>query len=125
VQECFVNIEKHAQAKEASVLVRSKEDKFLLICISDNGMGFSPPDRDGSLSLLAQGHFGLWGMYERAASLSGTLIVDSSEGEGATITLQIPLISLGGGGGKKTIFILMTHNALIGGHSMAHNGTDA
>ena len=95
VQECLVNIEKHAQAKEASVLVRSKEDKFLLICISDNGRGFSPPDRDGSLSLLAQGHFGLWGMYERAASLSGTLIVDSSEGKGAMITMQIPFINTG------------------------------
>jgi signal transduction histidine kinase len=98
VQECFANIEKHAQAKEASVLVRSEGDKTLFICVSDNGRGFSPPDRDESRRLLAEGHFGLWSMYERAASLSGTLIVDSSEGEGAIITLQIPLISWGGGG---------------------------
>jgi signal transduction histidine kinase len=98
VQECLANIEKHAQAKEASVLVRSEENQSLLVCVSDNGRGFSPPDRDSSLLLLAEGHFGLWSMYERAAALSGTLTVDSSEGEGAMITLQIPLISRGGGG---------------------------
>jgi signal transduction histidine kinase len=97
VQECLVNIEKHARATEASVLVRGEEGKSLSVCVSDNGMGFSPPDRDGSLSLLAEGHFGLWSMYERAASLSGTLSVDSNEGEGAMLTLQIPYIIRGGG----------------------------
>jgi signal transduction histidine kinase len=30
------------------------------------------------------------GMHERAAAISGTLTVDSSVGEGAIITLQIP-----------------------------------
>ena len=90
VQECFANIEKHAQAKEASVLVRSEGDKTLLVCVSDNGRGFSPPDRDESRRLLAEGHFGLWSMYERAASLSGTLSVDSGEGEGTVLSLRIP-----------------------------------
>jgi signal transduction histidine kinase len=99
VQECLANIEKHAQAAGASVLVRSEGGKTLFVCVSDNGRGFSPPARDESRRLLAEGHFGLWSMYERAASLSGTLIVDSSEGEGAIITMQIPLISRGGGGG--------------------------
>jgi signal transduction histidine kinase len=101
VQECLANIEKHAKAEEASVLVRSEEGKTLLVCISDNGRGFSPPNRDESRRLLAEGHFGLWSMYERAAAISGTLIVDSSEGEGAVITLQIPLVSHGGGGGGE------------------------
>jgi signal transduction histidine kinase len=30
-------------------------------------------------------------MYERAASLNGTLALDSEGGEGATVTLEIPL----------------------------------
>ena len=104
VQECFANIEKHAQAAGASVLVRSDGDKTLFVCVSDNGRGFSPPDRDESRRLLAEGHFGLWNIYERAASLSGTLIIDSSEGEGAIITMQIPLISREGGGVENDFY---------------------
>jgi len=95
VQECLANIGKHAQATEASVLVRSEENQSLLICVSDNGRGFLPPDRDSSRRLLAEGHFGLWSMYERAASLSGMLTVDSGEGEGVIVTLQIPFESEG------------------------------
>jgi signal transduction histidine kinase len=116
VQECLANIEKHAQAKEASVLVRGEGNKSLIVCVSDDGRGFSPPvtstkpgllkrgrvkvplwTRDSSLRLLAEGHFGLWSMYERAAALSGTLTIDSDDG--VMITLQIPFISRGGGGG--------------------------
>jgi signal transduction histidine kinase len=89
VQECLANVEKHAQAAEASVLVRSEEDT-LLICVSDSGRGFSPPGRDRSSRLLAEGHFGLWSMYERAAAISGTLTIDSGVDEGTMITLQIP-----------------------------------
>jgi signal transduction histidine kinase len=95
VQECLANIEKHAQAEEASVLIRGEEDKSLLICVSDNGKGFAPPDRDSSRRLLAEGHFGLWSMYERAAAISGTLSVDSGEGEGTVLSLHIPVGSEG------------------------------
>ena len=90
VQECLANIEKHAGAAEAAVLVRSGENT-LLVSVSDSGRGFSPPGRDESGRLLTEGHYGVWGMYERAAAISGTLTVDSSVGEGAIITLQIPL----------------------------------
>jgi len=98
VQECLANIEKHAQATEATVLVRSEEcsahaELALLICVQDNGRGFSPPEKDGSHRLLTEGHFGLWSMHERAAAISGALTVDSSEGEGTVITLRIPCIS--------------------------------
>jgi len=91
VQECLANIEKHAKAAETSVLVYKKETDTLVICVSDNGIGFSPPGRDSSDYLRSQGHMGFWGMYERAASINGTLRVDSEKGEGAMITLQIPL----------------------------------
>ena len=86
----LANIEKHAGAAEAAVLVRSGENT-LLVSVSDSGRGFSPPGRDESGRLLTEGHYGLWGMHERAAAISGTLTVDSSVGEGAIITLQIPL----------------------------------
>jgi len=106
VQECLANIEKHSGATEASVLVRIQAGpaagtagfpsaQSLLISVSDNGRGFSPPDRYSSRLLRTEGHFGLWNMYERAASLSGILKVDSASGEGAIVSLQIPFLSGG------------------------------
>ena len=77
-----------------SVLVRSSKTE-LLICIRDNGRGlsagFAPLDRDSCRKLRVQGHFGLWNMHERAASLGGTLAIDSEAGEGTIITLRVPL----------------------------------
>jgi len=90
VQECLANIEKHAAASEVSVLVRNSAENELLINISDNGKGFSPPDKNSYSNLRADGHFGLWSIYERAASLAGNLVVDSVIGEGTVITLRVP-----------------------------------
>jgi signal transduction histidine kinase len=94
VQECLANIEKHSRATEVSVLVCNKEGN-LLVCVSDNGRGFSPPDRHSLQELYLQGNFGLWNMYERACTLNGTLIVDSGAGTGTVISLQLPLLSGG------------------------------
>jgi signal transduction histidine kinase len=70
----------------------------LRINVSDNGRGFTVPDGDSRLRLRTAGHFGLWTMHERAASLYGTLVIDSEEGEGTHITLEIPLIQENAGG---------------------------
>ena len=91
VQECLTNIEKHAEATETSVLVHGNNNGELVICVSDNGKGFSPPDRDSCRKLRAGGHYGLWSIYERAASIYGTLTFDSNAGEGTMVTLQIPI----------------------------------
>jgi signal transduction histidine kinase len=87
VQECLANIEKHAGADEVSVLAYGDADSALAICVSDNGKGFTPPDNN-FYRLRAGGSFGLWGMHERAATIGGTLSVESVAGEGATITLR-------------------------------------
>ncbi|MDR2096262.1 MAG: sensor histidine kinase [Treponema sp.] len=99
VQECLANIEKHAQAGESAVLVCNGEPRggasappVLRISVSDNGRGFTAPDRDSRLRLRAEGRFGLWSMYERAASLRGTLVMDSEAGGGTVITLETPLV---------------------------------
>jgi signal transduction histidine kinase len=90
VQECLTNIEKHAEAAEASMIVRSIKEGELVMCVSDNGKGFSPPNRDSSQVLRSGGHYGLWSIYERAASISATVTIDSEAGEGTTVTLYIP-----------------------------------
>jgi signal transduction histidine kinase len=91
VQECLANIEKHAEATEVSVACYNNEKCVLVISVSDNCRGFSPPDRDSCRSLRAAGHYGLWSIYERAASISSVVTLDSFEGEGTMVTLQVPL----------------------------------
>jgi signal transduction histidine kinase len=100
VQECLANIEKHADADEVSVLAYGMSAGMaasmaadnakgeLSICVSDNGKGFTLPDGDFR-SLCTERHFGLRGMYERAASLGGTLNIESEIGDGTAITLRI------------------------------------
>jgi len=39
VQEAFSNIEKHSESKEVTLTARYKEDKALLICVTDDGKG--------------------------------------------------------------------------------------
>ncbi|WP_461256131.1 sensor histidine kinase [Treponema sp. R80B11-R83G3] len=95
VQECLTNIEKHAEASETSVIVRSVKEGELVICISDNGKGFSPPDRDSLRTLRSDGgHYGLWNIYERAASIQAEVTIDSEKGEGTMVTLKIPFTGL-------------------------------
>jgi signal transduction histidine kinase len=91
VQECLANVEKHSQAATAPVVIRNMEAELLII-VSDNGRGFEPPDRDSCQKLKEQKHYGLWSIYERTASLNGTLVIDSEAGEGTTITLRVPIL---------------------------------
>jgi nitrate/nitrite-specific signal transduction histidine kinase len=81
----------------------------LLICVSDSGRGFDPQD-DDFRRFAAEGHFGIRNMFERAAIVGGKLTIDSESGEGATISLEVPLVHSDnyltnvGGGGKWTLF---------------------
>jgi len=90
VQECLNNIEKHSGAAECSALVYRGTAGEIIFSVSDDGKGFTPPDRDSSKNLKEQGCFGLWGMYERAAAMGGELILESEGGEGTTVTLCLP-----------------------------------
>jgi len=89
VQECLANVEKHAKASEVSVLIRSNTEGELLFFVTDNGKGFEKTDKDFYRVIRAKGHFGLWNMQERAASMNGVLSVDSEAGGGTTIKLKI------------------------------------
>ncbi len=90
VQESLANVEKHAKASEVSVLVRSNAEGKLLMFVTDNGNGFEKTDKDFYRVMRAKGHFGLWNMQERAASMNGVFSIDSETGEGASVKLIIP-----------------------------------
>jgi len=87
VQEALANIEKHAKATEAIVMLRCDNNRCISVCISDDGKGFNPPGERKHYSNI---HLGIRGMNERAAYLGGTLEIKSEIGEGSLVFLKIP-----------------------------------
>jgi len=87
-QEALANAARHAHATHISVDLRYHSTR-LTLTITDNGRGFQTTDD----SLPARGHFGLQGMYERAAQIDAQLTVESSQGKGTTITLDAPIVA--------------------------------
>jgi signal transduction histidine kinase len=83
-QEALANIAKHAQASRVLVTLRRINEQISLQII-DNGQGF---DIDRQPDVL--GH-GLSNMAERAQQAGGEFEIVSSEGDGTTVTVRVPL----------------------------------
>lgn len=86
VQEALNNVIKHARAHRAEVTLIFEAE--LCVTISDDGVGFSVPDRVETLTEL--GHFGLIGLRERAELIGARLTITSSP-RGTTVELRLPL----------------------------------
>ena len=82
VQEALTNVVKHAQAGHVSIVLSQRDGKVAAV-IEDDGRGFS-----GEAD--AEGGLGLVGMRERVALLGGRLGLESSEGAGTTIVVEVP-----------------------------------
>lgn len=82
VQECLTNIIKHSEATEADVNLLALSDKIFLISVIDNGRGFDMQSVNSG--------FGLTNIRERADMLNAKMVVDSAEGQGTRVILEIP-----------------------------------
>ncbi|MCL5256497.1 MAG: GAF domain-containing protein [Chloroflexi bacterium] len=91
VQEALTNVRKHAHATRVSVKMEPQGDD-VLVTIEDNGVGFDLASVTGS----AGEQFGLRTMRERAISIGGDLIVESTIGAGTRIIVRIPAEREGG-----------------------------
>jgi signal transduction histidine kinase/ligand-binding sensor domain-containing protein len=87
VQESLNNIVKHSEASEAVVIVERKLDHVLLI-VRDNGRGGAPNVLDTS---FPHSGLGLTGIIERSQSLGGKASIRSVQGQGTTVTLEVPV----------------------------------
>ena len=87
VQESLRNIGKHAVASRVWLTISFPPSETRLV-VKDNGRGFMPPDRIGDLAV--SGKLGLTGMQERARLIGATLSIESSPGQGSTVTVVIP-----------------------------------
>jgi len=87
VQECLTNALKHSGANRVQI-VAHRVNGALKVRVEDDGRGFEPAEcfepTDGT-------GMGLVGLAERTRSLGGQLHINSAPGEGARITLTIPV----------------------------------
>lgn len=85
VQEALTNVAKHAQAQNVSIVL-NRLARTVSAVIEDDGRGFSAlPEADDRRGL------GLVGMQERVGLLSGRLQIESTEGSGTTLVVEVPL----------------------------------
>ena len=92
VQESLTNVARHSGARTAAVTLSYMED-IIVLDVQDDGKGFVPKPGAGD----GQSGFGLHGMRERVEALEGSLQVESTPGEGTTISLMMPVFRPVGG----------------------------
>lgn len=82
-QEGLTNVRKHARAKAATVVLDYAGTDLVRLEVRDDGRGLNgDPAPDNG--------FGLIGLRERMAGLGGRVSVDSAEGHGLTLTVEVP-----------------------------------
>ncbi len=99
-QEGLTNVARHAHANRVEINIQ-KLPGWIGMKIKDDGKSFQV-----ERVLLARGgnRLGLLGMRERLEMVGGRFDVESVPGKGTTISAQIPLTSIaGGGGGADTV----------------------
>ena len=84
VQECLVNIRKHAKAHTVRVLLTCSNEGQYELLVEDDGVGFDNSRPDGKPGE----HIGLSIMDERARRLGATLRIESEPGEGTRVELS-------------------------------------
>ncbi len=97
-QEGLANIERHANATEARLLVGIENNgaqtatgsnlacRAVVLRVTDNGVGL-PPDAE-----VRPGHYGLRGLRERVEGLGGTIKLETNTPKGAAVEARLPLV---------------------------------
>jgi signal transduction histidine kinase len=86
-QEALANISRHASPGQVTIDLRPGKT-CVRMRIRDDGQGFDSENHDIS---AAGGHLGLLGMQERAEMVGGSLRIESKEGRGTTVLVEVPL----------------------------------
>ena len=84
-QELINNVIKHAAARNISIQL-IKHDQSLVLMVEDDGIGFETMRSKSDVKGL-----GLKNISTRVNSLNGSFYIDSLQGKGTTITIELPL----------------------------------
>lgn len=82
VQEILTNVARHSNASTLWFTTGKKDDCFEL-SVKDDGIGFEMKDKQ------QKGSLGLLGMHERAMSIGGEIQIESSPGQGTTVSFLL------------------------------------
>jgi two-component system, NarL family, sensor histidine kinase UhpB len=85
LRESVSNALRHGQPTSIDIIVRTEAKSMIAVEVIDDGDGMKLPGPFVG--------FGIIGMQERAASLSGTLIVENRDGRGVIVRAKFPLQS--------------------------------
>lgn len=85
-QESLTNVAKHARASRVGVTL-SYTGTEVLLDVRDDGRGFADGVGTG---------FGLTSMRQRIRGVGGQVVVQSTPGEGTSVSARVPAIALGG-----------------------------
>ena len=83
-RELAVNALKHSHATRIDVKLQQEND-MIILQVSDNGAGFSPPPDDHSI------HHGLASIQEQVSFLNGKMTIKENPGGGTNISIFIPM----------------------------------
>ena len=89
LRELLFNVARHAGTDQATVHVRSSEDR-LGVTVADEGLGF---DVDEAGALVRGTGLGLLGLREQVEHFGGEMAIESAPGEGTRVTISVPLPS--------------------------------
>lgn len=87
-QEALHNAVRHAHARRVVVRLTGTSQQ-LELCVQDDGRGFITPAHPDHFA--RSGHFGVLGLYERAALIGARLKIDAQPGQGTTVTVALPV----------------------------------
>ncbi len=85
VQEALTNVARYAKVNEVDVTIEVSRENISLE-IKDRGSGFD------IATITAKASTGLSGMRERAQLLGGTLTIESRQGSGTRINVELPIM---------------------------------
>ncbi len=87
-QEALHNVVRHAQVRQARILLVYQSQEITLK-IEDSGIGFNPVQ-----SFAPPRGWGLAGMRERIESVGGQLIIESEPGKGTIVEVAVPVFDI-------------------------------
>lgn len=90
-RELVFNVAKHASVDQAG-LRTVREESCVALAVTDAGHGFQGTPSGGSWSGIAESQ-GLAGLARRLEIAGGELVIDTSPGEGARVTVRLPAVA--------------------------------
>ena len=91
-QECLRNVVKHSGNRAARITLTGRNDGLDLI-VDDEGIGFDPQTAKKGLGIVS--------MEERVRLIGGTVAIRSRPGDGARVSVFVPLARIATGGEKS------------------------